>query len=143
MSYQSDDFEDGKIFNLLQVIALDVALTISLTAALKLSGNSWFFAIMGAWFGGAFMTIGTLAAAVWLHFRFEQRLERKIAKVSGNTAPDREPKQKPPLGMIAIWEEDANLDSEEARVSPKRPLRHERRNGNLPFQGKDRRKSRR
>lgn len=169
-SSQYDD--DVKIFNLVQVLALNVVLTVSLVVALKALGNSWLVAISGAWMGGSILTLGTVFALYALHSVFSRgagtvfggayiengpalvptnindpmqvwETDRlmEIDHASANEAVDgtRKPRRQSPIEMVRMWDADSDVEAGENFVAPKRPVRSDRRQTEVPFVGNERR----
>ena len=73
MQPQSNTPANDRLFNLVQIVVLDVALTVTLAAALKLLGASWLVTIAGAWIGGCLLTLSAVFTTYFVRNRHEAR----------------------------------------------------------------------
>lgn len=102
MGYQTSRTSDGPVLNALQVIVLDIVLTVGLLVTFKLSGAGWLFSFVAAWAGGCLLTIVAAFAIYKVAVASEQRSEA----VSPRPAP--EPAKI--VEAIKVWETDRLLD---------------------------------
>jgi hypothetical protein len=174
MDVQAENLDEPKVFNVLQIIALDVVATGALFGAALVSGASLMTALLGGWIGGTIVTMGTVMAATQLRTWSEQRgrahtaapkeapagpelvseeisdpmqlweadllkeIDYTVARKS-DAAKDRKPRPAPPVTMVPMWDADAQEDADAARVAPKRAIRVERRQRDVPYNGPERR----
>ena len=95
MEYETSRRRDGPVVNMLQVVALDIVLTLGLLVALKLAGAGWLLATFAAWIGGCLLTLAAVFTIYKLALISERRSHRAAARVAE---------------AIKVWETDRLME---------------------------------
>ncbi|ABG33384.1 hypothetical protein CEP88_08935 [Roseobacter denitrificans] len=101
MNYETSRTRDAPALNVLQVIFLDIVLTLGLLVTLKLSGAGWLFAFVAAWAGGCVLTIVAVFVIYKVALMAEGRAD--VAATSPRTSV---------AEAIEAWETDRLSDLE-------------------------------
>ncbi len=103
MDYETSRTSDAPVMNALQVIFLDIALTVGLLAALKVSGTGWLMAFVCAWVGGCLLTI----AAVFVIYKVALMSEQKVDAPADTRSAVMPAKV---ADAIQVWETDRLME---------------------------------
>lgn len=79
MEHLSSQKQGDPALNMLQVVCINIAATVSLLVVLKAIGASWLLALIGAWIGGSLLTMAAIFAIYRVALISERNSEKRFA----------------------------------------------------------------